>query len=135
MGKRPVGKAVLLVSGAALIAVGSASLIPGCGPKPATVPHSGRDDATSAAGDHIAQLAATGQRDATLAVVTGTATLTVTAAAIPGSLMQVSTPGNAGIRPQLVASAGRVRLFLLATGQRGPSAVSVELSTAVTWHL
>jgi hypothetical protein len=134
-GKRPAGKIALVISGAAVIAVVSASLIPGCGAKPPASPQSGPGDARSAAGGHIVQLAATGQRAATLAVVTGTATLTVTAAAIPGSLMRVTTPGNAGIRPQLVSSMSRVQLSLLATGQRGPSAVSIELSTAVTWQL
>jgi hypothetical protein len=134
-GKRPAGKVALLVGGAAVIAVSSAALIPGCGAKPPASPHSGIGDASSTAGGHIAQLAATGQRAATLAVVTGTATLTVTAAVIPGSLMRVTTPGNAGIRPQLVASTGRVQLSLVATGQRGPSTVSIALSTAVTWQL
>jgi hypothetical protein len=123
-----VGKVALLVGGAAVIAVGSASLIPGCGAKHPTSPQSG-------SADHIAQLAATGQRAATLAVVTSAATLNVTAAAIPGSLMRVTTPGNSGVRPRLVSSAGRVRLFFLATGRLGPSAVSIELSTAVSWQL
>jgi hypothetical protein len=130
--KWPAGKVALLIGGAAVIAVGSASLIPGCGAKHAPSLQSG---AGRAASDHVAKLAATGQRAATLAVVTGTATLTVTAAALPGSLMRVTTPGSSGVRPQLLASAGRVRLSLLATGLPGPSAVSIELSTAVTWQL
>jgi hypothetical protein len=80
-------------------------------------------------------LASTGEHDATLAVVTAAGTLRVTAATMPGSLMQVSTPGNSGVRPQLVSSTGRVQLSLLATGQLGPSAVWIELSTAVSWRL
>jgi hypothetical protein len=134
-GKRPAGKVALLVGGAAVIAVSSASLIPGCGAKPGTPPQSGAGDARRAAGDHVAQLASTGQHDATLAIVTAAGILSVTAATMPGSLMQVSTPGNSGVRPQLVSSAGRVRLSLLSTGQLGPSAVSIELSTAVSWRL
>jgi hypothetical protein len=128
MGMRPAGKAALLVGGAAVIAVSAASLIPGCDARPPATPRSGP-------GDHFAQLASTGQHSATLAIVTGAATLTVTAATMPGSLMQVSTPGNSGVRPELVSSAGRARLSLLATGQPGPNAVSIELSTAVTWQL
>ena len=134
-GKPPVGKVALLAGGAAMIAVGSALLIPGCGTKPATSPQSGARGASSAAGGHIVQLASTGQHDATLAVVAGAATVTVTAGAIPGSLMRASTPGNSGVRPELVSSAGRVQMYLLTTGQRGPGAVSIELSTAVAWQL
>ena len=134
MGKRTAGKAALLVSGAAVIAVSSASIIPGCSAKHAA-PQSGPSDASRAAGDHVARLAATGQHNATLAVVNAAATLTVTAAAMRGSLMQVSTPGNSGVRPQLVASTGRVQLSLLGIGQHGPSAVSIELSTGVAWQL
>jgi hypothetical protein len=134
-GKRPLGKVALLVGGAAVIAVSAAYLIPGCGAKPGTPPQPGQGNAKKAAGDHFAQLAATGQHDATLAVVAAAGNLTVTTATMPGSLMQVSTPGNSGVRPRLVASAGRVQLSLLATGQLGPSAVSIELSSAVSWQL
>jgi len=133
MGKRPVGKVALLVGGAAVIAVSSASVVPGCVAGHVTGQQSGLGDAGG--GDHFAQLASTGQHTATLAVVTAAATLTVTAAPMPGRLMQVSTPGNSGVRPQLAASAGRVRLALLGIREHGPSAVSVELSTAVSWQL
>jgi hypothetical protein len=133
--KWPAGKVALLICGAAVIAIASASLIPGCGAKHAPSLQSGSRGTGNALADHFAHLASTGQHDATLAVVTSAATLTVTAAAMPGSLMQVSTPGNSDVRPQLLASAGRVRLSLLTTGLLGPSAVSIELSTAVTWQL
>jgi len=125
-----VSKLALLVIGAAVIAVGAAAVIPGCGAK-----HSHSPSPQSGPGDHFAQLASTGQHDATLAVVTGADTLRVTAGTMPGSLMQVSTPGDSGVRPQLLSSAGRVHLSLLTTGQIGPSAVSIELSTAVSWRL
>ena len=131
---RPVGKVALLVSGAAVIVVGAAAVIPGCGGRNAGR-EAGPGDAGGSAGVHFARLAATGHRDATLAVVTAAATLTVTAAAMPGSLLQVSTPGNSGVRPQLVASEGRVQLSLLGISQHGPSAVSIQLSTGVSWQL
>jgi hypothetical protein len=130
-GKRPLGKVALLVGGAALIAVASASLIPGCGARHTA----GRGGARGAASDHFAQLASTGQRDSTLAVATAADTLRVTTGAMPGRLMEVSTPGNSGVRPHLVSSAGRVQLALITTGQLGPSAVSIELSNAVSWRL
>ena len=127
MGKRPAGKAALLVSGAAVIA--------GCGAAPAPVPHPSPVGTSTAAGYYTAQVPASGQRQATLAVVSGAATITVTAAAIPGSLVTTTAPGNSGIRPQLISSPNRVQLSLASTGQRGPSAVAVQLSTAVTWRL
>jgi len=134
-GKRPLGKVALLVGGAAVIAVGSASLIPGCGARHPISGQSGRGGASGAASDHFAQLASTGQHDAALAVVTAADTLRVTTGAMPGRLMEVSTPGNSGVRPHLVSSAGRVQLALMTTGQLGPSAVSIELSNAVSWRL
>jgi hypothetical protein len=131
MRKRTAGKAALLVGAAAVIAISSTSVIPGCSARHAA-PQSG---SSRAASDHFARLASTGQHDATLAVVTAAATLTVTAAAMPGSLMQVSTPVNSGVRPHLAASASRVQLSLLGISQHGPSAVSIELSTGVSWQL
>jgi len=84
--------------------------------------------------EHSAQVALTGQSNATLAVVSGAATVTVTAAPMPGSLIRAWTPDNSGVRPQLVSAAGRIQLFLADTGQHGPSAVSIELSNAVAWQ-
>ncbi len=110
-------------------------MIAGCGGVPAPVPPPNPVGTTTAAGNYTAQVPSSGQHRATLAVDSGAATLTVTAAAIPGSLLTTSAPGNSGIRPQLVASPNQVQLSLFNTGQRGPSAVSVELSTAVTWQL
>jgi hypothetical protein len=131
-----VGTVALLVGGAAVVAVGIASLIPGCGAKHAASLQSGRGGSASrGASNHFAQLAATGHHDATLAVVTPADTLRVTTARMPGSLIEVSTPGNSGVRPHLVSSAGRVQLALMTTGQLGPSAVSIELSNAVSWRL
>jgi len=133
--KWPAGKVALLVGGAAVIAVASASLIPGCGARHPTSEQSGRGGGSGAASDHFAQLASTGQHDAALAVVTPADTLRVTTGAMPGRLMEVSTPGNSGVRPRLVSSAGRVQLALMTTGLLGPSAVSIELSNVVSWRL
>lgn len=84
-------------------------------------------------------LAVGGRQEATLAIVSGAATVTVTAAAMPGKLLRASTPADSGIRPELVQSAGRVQLFLggAAGGRRegGPDAVTVQLSSAISWQL
>jgi hypothetical protein len=130
-----MGTVALLVGAAAVIAVGIASVIPGCGAKRGPSVQSGQRGTSRAAGDHFAQLASTGRHDATLAVMTAADTLRVTTGAMPGSLMEVSTPGSSGVSPHLVSSAGRVQLALMTTGQLGPSAVSIELSNAVSWRL
>jgi hypothetical protein len=86
---------------------------------------------------HTASLAATGRKQATLAVVSGAATISVTTAAMPGKLLRVLTPADSGIRPELVESAGRVQLFLGGGDGAGggPSAVAIQLSSAETWQL
>ncbi len=61
--------------------------------------------------------------------------VTVSAAVMPGRLIRVSTPANSGVRPQLVRQEGGVQLFLDNTGQSGPAAVWIQLSSAVAWHL
>ena len=51
---------------------------------------------------------------------------------------ELSASDALGLRfpsPELVSSAGRVHMYLLTTGERGPGAVSIELSTAVAWQL
>ena len=68
-------------------------------------------------------------------MLSGAAAVTVTSADIPGELVRASTPANSGIRPQLVSSGGRVQVFLDSTGQNGPSAVSIQVSSAVSWQL
>jgi len=85
-------------------------------------------------GRHTVTLAATGHRQATLAVLSGAAVVTVSATAMPGTLLRVSTPADSEIRPQLTESAGRVELFLDG-GRMGPDAVSIQLSSAETWRL
>jgi hypothetical protein len=84
---------------------------------------------------HTATIASGGQRAATLAVVSGAASVTVTAGDIPGALAKAWTPARSGIRPELSLSGGTIRLVLAGTGQAGPDAVWVELSSAVRWRL
>jgi hypothetical protein len=113
----------VLVTGAAAIA--------GCSGGPAAAPSAGP---TSAAA-HTARLAATGQRQATLALVSGAATVTVTTAALPGTLARAWTPTDANVRPEFQLSSSRAQLYLDATGQSGAGAISIQLNPAVTWQL
>ena len=113
----------MLVTGAAMAGCAGAPTArqPGLGP-------------TSAAA-HTARLAATGQRRATLALVSGAATITVSAAPLPGTLARAWTPTNANVRPQFLLTADRAQLFLDATGQSGAGAISIQLNPDVTWQL
>jgi hypothetical protein len=111
-----------------LIAAGAAVLaLAGCTTALA-VTHSTPDS-------HVETIASGGQRDATLSVVSGAASVTVTAGGMPGALARAWTPAHSGIRPSLSLSGGTVRLALTGTGQPGPDAVWVELSSAVRWRL
>ena len=109
----------------------AAVLASGCAGSPAGSPAA----RPAAPRRHAATLPAGGQRSATLAVVSGAATVSVGVAAMRGKLIRVSTPANSAVRPQLVRQAGQVQLFLDNTGQGGPGAVWIELSSAVAWHL
>ncbi len=121
---------------AAAVLAGGVLITAGCAGTPAALLHTGTDARQSAVrGPHSVTLAAAGQRHATLAVVSGAATVTVIAVSMPGDLARASTPANSQIRPQFVSAGGRVQLFLDSTGQGGPSAVTVWLSWAVTWQL
>lgn len=83
-------------------------------------------------------LATSGRHQATLAIVSGAATVTVIAAPMPGMLLRASTPAGSGVRPDLAQSGGRVELFLSAAGggqSGGPDAVTVQLSSVIRWQL
>jgi hypothetical protein len=120
-------RAAVLVTGAAVAAA--------CSGTPAARQPTGPDFAPTSAAAHRATLAATGERQATLALVSGAATVTVSAAAPAGTLARASTPTNANVRPQFELAADRAQLFLDATGQSGAGTISIELSPSVTWQL
>ncbi len=123
----------------AAVAAVAACVLCGCAGTPAALLATDRSTRAgigrAGGASHAVTLAATGRRSATLAIVDGAATLTVSATAMPGQLLRVSTPADSGARPQVVQTAGRVQLFLASTGQPGPSAVSIQLSSAVRWAL
>lgn len=115
---------------AAVLVIGAA-VVAGWSVGPAARPPAGP---TSAAA-HTARLASTGQRQATLALVSGAATVTVSTAALPGTLARAWTPTDANVRPEFQLAADRAQLYLDATGQSGAGAISIELSPSVTWRL
>lgn len=119
---------------AAALLIGAA-VVAGCSGAPGARKATGPDFAPASAAAHRATLAATGQRQATLALVSGAATVTVSAAALSGTLARASTPTSANVRPQFELAADRAQLFLDATGQSGAGAISIQLSRSVTWQL
>ncbi len=120
----------------ATTAAAGLALAAGCAGAPAALLHTGADGSQARhPGPRTVSVPATGQRQVTLAVLSGAAAVTVISADIPGELVRASTPANSGIRPQLVSSGGRVQVFLDGTGQNGPSTVSIQVSSAVSWQL
>ena len=116
-----VAVAAVLVVGAAAVAAGVASAL---GSTPG-----------SPSGPYVASVSYGGQHRASVAVLSGAASVTVSAAAIPGQLVRVWTPSGSSIRPQLAVSGGTVQVFLAGTGRGGPAVVTIELSRSVRWWL
>jgi hypothetical protein len=116
----------LLVAGFAVLALA------GCAGTPAALVASTRHHQRPA---HVATLSASGQRGASLAVLSGAASVTVSAASMPGVLVRAWTPANSGIRPELVNVDGTVQVYLASTGNSGPAVVWIRVSSAVRWRL
>jgi hypothetical protein len=85
---------------------------------------------------HVVSMPLDGRSRAVLEVASGTAVLHVGVARLPGTLLRVSTPDGAPVRPELSGDAPVV-LSLHADGgdHRAPYSVSVVLSSAVLWGL
>jgi hypothetical protein len=89
---------------------------------------------------HVASMAAAGRTSATLEVTSGTPVLTIGVAKLGGTLLRVSTPDYAPVRPVLSGS-GPVVLSLDGASSSGPApkgggyAVRVVLNSAVVWNL
>ncbi len=121
-----------LLAGAAVLAATTA--LAACASSP---DESGfaRPATRTVADSHTVTLAQAGLSRATLAVLSGAASITVTATPMAGQLLRVGTPADSQVRPELTNNSGRVELFLTSTGLSGPAAVSVQVSSAVTWTL
>jgi len=118
--RRPVIIAAAAAAVLALVAIGTAVAL------------------TAPGSSHVASLASAGRSQAALEITAGTPVLDVSTARLPGTLLRVSTPGNAPVRPVLSGSAPIV-LSLAGSASSGPGtaayAVSVVLSSSVVWSL
>jgi hypothetical protein len=100
---------------------------------------------TTSASSNVVSLSSGGRTSAALEVTAGTPVLDVSVARLPGTLLRVSTPDDAPVRPVLSGSAPIV-LSLAGAGagraaapdgndHSGQYAVSVVLSSAVVWSI
>jgi hypothetical protein len=115
-----------VITGASLLAIAgcAAPAAANSSSPPASAPHR-----------HTARVADDGRPAGTLSVLTGAASVTVSAARMPGTLARAWTPAGSGIRPQFVVVNGDVHVYLVGTGQSGPDAVWIQLSSTVRWRL
>ncbi len=107
---------------------------------------------TAPGSSHVVSLPSGGRASAALEVTAGTPVLDVTVARLPGTLLRVSTPDNAPVRPVLSGSAPIVLSLAGAPAGgapgggasaggapggsgRGEYAVRVVLSSAVVWSI
>ena len=93
---------------------------------------------TTSASSHVVSMSTAGRTSAALKVTAGTPVLKVSVGKLGGTLLRVSTPDDAPVRPVLSGS----RLIVLsltgaaaAPGQGSGYAVKVVLNSAVTWSL
>jgi hypothetical protein len=123
-----------------VLAFAAAAALAGCtsnltigGVSTAGVVH--RSQLPPAPAGYVASLGASGQQEASLAVLSGAASVTVSAAALPGQLLRAWTPTGSSIRPELVVVNGTVQVYLGGTGHSGPDTVWIQVSSAVRWRL
>jgi hypothetical protein len=85
---------------------------------------------------HVVSMPLDGRSRAVLEVKSGTTVLHVSVARLPGTLLRVSTPDHAPVRPEL-SGAAPVVLSLHGAGgdSRAPYAVNVVLNSSVMWGL
>jgi hypothetical protein len=93
----------------------------------------------SSAPSHVVSMPAAGRSQAVLEVTSGTPVLDISVARLHGTLLRVSTPVSAPVRP--VLSGSKLILLSLAGAAPGPGpggsgyAVRVVLNAAVTWTI
>jgi hypothetical protein len=90
---------------------------------------------TAPSPSHSASLGLDGRTSATLKIVTGTPVLDVSVARLTGTLLRVSTPSGAPVRPVLAGPAPVVLSLVHAPGRDASYPVMVVLSSAVTWRI
>jgi hypothetical protein len=72
---------------------------------------------------------------ANLDVVSGASSVTVRGTDLGDRLYRVETPDDGALVPSVADEGGRLQVHLADSGQKGPSSVTILLSTAVTWGL
>lgn len=82
---------------------------------------------------HTVSGSRSGSARATLDVVSGASSVTVSSARLGGDLYRVSTPARSGVRPLVRMAHGQLRVSL--TGSGGPASLKISLSSAVVWGL
>lgn len=89
---------------------------------------------------HVASMPTAGRTQAALKITSGTPVLDITVARLDGTLLRVSTPDSAPVRPAL--SGSRLILLSLVGARSAPGhgsgsgyAVRVVLNSAVTWTI
>ena len=92
----------------------------------------------AASSPHVASMAVAGRTQAALKVTSGTSVLDISVARLNGTLLRVSTPSGAPVRP--VLSGSRPILLSLAddaaaSDRKNGYAVTVVLNSAVTWSI
>jgi hypothetical protein len=117
--------AVLLV--AALVAVGARLSGDGDGDRDRDA---GPDDR-----QHTVSGPLDGREQATLVLLDGAATVTMNATDIGDRLYRVEAPEDGALVPAVTAGGDEVRVELADTDDAGPSAVDIQLSSAVRWRV
>jgi hypothetical protein len=112
---------VAVVVAAAVVAAGTAyRLIFDRGPAPT---------------DRVATAALGDRREAAFDLVTGTTSVTVRSADLGADLYRIVTPRGSDILPRPILKGGEVDLHLVPSGEEGPGAVDVLLTSRVSWQL
>jgi hypothetical protein len=96
---------------------------------------------TTPASSHVVSMPTAGQTSAALKVTAGTPVLEISVGKLGGTLLRVTTPDDAPVRP--VLSGSKLIVLSLAGAAQGPGgneqgsgyAVKVVLNSAVTWSL
>ncbi|GFJ92543.1 hypothetical protein [Phytohabitans rumicis] len=68
-------------------------------------------------------------------LVTGTTTVNLRSADLGGDLYRISTAEGSDVLPRPVHEGDQVNLHLVQSGESGPGAVDIQLSSRVTWKL
>jgi hypothetical protein len=89
--------------------------------------------ARTASAPHVVSAPRGDRTVADLDVVSGASSVTVRGGDIGDQLYRVETPDDGALVPSVADQSGRLQVHLADSGQKGPSSVTILLSTAVKW--